>query len=661
MKKTILFMDNKLDFLDVHARLLEQADYYVLRADTLVGAKEILSNEHLHLAILDMRMEDDNDKQDISGLMLAQQETYRSIPKIILTAHPSYEYAREALGLALNGSSPAVNFIGKAEGPEALLQAVEQVFTQHVRLNWDLTIRWRNNHSFFLLINLIEPEIDSDRLPDRIDELEDLFRKLFYDCIQITVGRLLFQEKGLVILKVFTHGERGTEEQCIISVGRKQQVNQENDRYDRFVPKGAERGSTTVKMKKEETTHFAATTYTLFERGLENIRVFREFYQSESSETIQTTLDNLFMTTLDPWYKEGKRLKKLELAKLISSTLTISPTELERRVETLCKEVLAAGLARLDYSAHQLTLHLLEGSPVSLQNPISHLFQERIIIAQPVIYGTIHGRLNVDNILVNRMGRTWLTYFSQAGQGPLLQDFVSLETAIRLELLETTNMSMRYEMEHRLLAASSLDQTIDLEDLTPEIQKVLYTVHRVRYLASTIIGHDLEAYLAGLLYSAVDYLTSYDPAVRYIRRELASYLHSLLAAAMLCQTLTPSPQKELPVQATHSLLVDKDNKQVWVEGRPVILSPQEFELLYFLYQHKGQLCSRITILEEVFGVSDDPNLSASERRRMEDGRLNTTMARLKRKIEPNNNHPKYIITVRSQGYRLEVEYFSSTD
>ena len=651
MKKTILFMDNNLNFLVVHAKLLEQAGYHVLKASTVSEASIILSSKHVHIAILDIRMEAEEAEEDISGLILAQDERYRSMPKIMLTAHPSYKYAREALGPTIDGLSPAVKFIGKAEGPEALLKAVEEVFEEYLHLNWDLTIRWRNHQSFFMLINFIEPEIDDSHLPDRIGELEGLFRKLFYESTQITIGQLLFQEMGQVILKGFAYAEGGAEKQFVLSVGRRQQINQENIHYDRFVPKDIGPGST-VKEKMEETVHYAATIYTLVDGDLEEIKTFKEFYPNKPIDIVQAVVDDFFFNTLAPWHKSGKLLKKIEMDDLFLSEI-IPQAKLEARVEMLCQEALAIGLIRLDYSSHQLTLHPSEGSPIVLQNPIGYLYQERIDIDQPVMCGTIHGRLNIDNLLVERTGKTWLVYFTQVGEGPLVRDFVSLETMIKLELLETLNMSIRYEMEQYLLTAVCLDQVIDAEDFPPEIQKTVHTVCRIRYLASTIIGHDRDTYLVGLLYSVVNYLIRYDPDVRYIRRELAPYLHSLLAAALLCEILTP-PQEDLPYQALYSLFIDEGSQKVWVEGRQVVLSPQEFDLLHYLYDHKGRLCDRTTIAEEVFGVSYEADVSTSEKKSMEEGRLNSTMSRLRKKIEPNPNHPKYIISVRGQGYRLEV-------
>jgi DNA-binding response OmpR family regulator len=48
-------------------------------------------------------------------------------------------------------------------------------------------------------------------------------------------------------------------------------------------------------------------------------------------------------------------------------------------------------------------------------------------------------------------------------------------------------------------------------------------------------------------------------------------------------------------------------------------------------------------------------VSDAEKRRLEEGRLNSTMSRLRKKVEPNPSHPKYIIAVRGEGYRLELE------
>jgi predicted nucleotide-binding protein len=124
-KATILFADNDLDFLKTRADFLEQEGYLVVPATNVTEAMRNLEIGGIDLAIIDIRLEHDDDEKDTSGLILAR-DVARSVPKIILTGFPSYEYVREALRPQLDGLPAAVDFVAKQEGPEAMLAAVER-------------------------------------------------------------------------------------------------------------------------------------------------------------------------------------------------------------------------------------------------------------------------------------------------------------------------------------------------------------------------------------------------------------------------------------------------------------------------------------------------------------------------------------------------------
>lgn len=659
MRKSLLFADNDPDFLDTRSEELERAGFEVLKASSVEQAEQILQDKYVHLLITDLRLRDDSDDRDTTGLTLAKKKAYHSIPKIILTRFPGYEHVREALGPALNALPPAVDFVAKQEGPKVLVQSVNDAFTKYVRINWNLTIRCGAQLSFFHLVDQITPEIDRVQLSDRADELEDLFRCLFYDSSQVTISRLLTWREKRVILVVFAFSKEGIESQYVVSCGYKQDIQAEEDHYQTFVPKGGGRGST-VRFKSAETPHFAATAYLLTDGVLGETTTLTQFYRDSPAEMVMQALSQLFASTLAPWYKTGRfREEEQTLAELVIewpglSKTTLSPAILEPRLESLCKECLSAGLAQLDYSPHQLTLHLSGRTPLSYPNPISCLSEARQVLNPPFLCGTIHGQLDGDSILIDRQARTWLIDFSQTGQGPLLRDFVSLESAIKLELLSTTNVQTRYELEKRLTALSSLDVEIDIADLESEAQKALRAIQCIRHHASSVMGGELESYLGGLLFCAAGYLADYDPTLRHTRQELIPYLHSLLSAAILCQRLAPAPRQDVPAQALNSLWIDALNKEVWVEGRKLALSPQEFDLLKYLYDHQNKLCARSDIAQQVFDVSYGPGTSDREKKSVEESRLNSTMSRLRRKIEPNPSYPKYIIAIRGEGYRLEL-------
>lgn len=125
--ETILFVDNDVQFLEVRKEFLLRVGYQVVKAFSYDEAERILQTRNdLALAIIDMRLEDDNDEDDRSGIQLASRADPR-IPKIILTGFPTWETVREALAIGINGVAPAVELIDKKEDPQALLRAVEWI------------------------------------------------------------------------------------------------------------------------------------------------------------------------------------------------------------------------------------------------------------------------------------------------------------------------------------------------------------------------------------------------------------------------------------------------------------------------------------------------------------------------------------------------------
>lgn len=129
-RATILFADNDQDFLRTRKEFLEQDGYQVFTAANPVEARNVLESGQVDVAVIDIRLRDDHDERDQSGLYLAK-EVAPSIPKIILTNHPSWTYAREMLIPDEQGWRAAVDFIAKEEGPDALLHAIRKAIATH--------------------------------------------------------------------------------------------------------------------------------------------------------------------------------------------------------------------------------------------------------------------------------------------------------------------------------------------------------------------------------------------------------------------------------------------------------------------------------------------------------------------------------------------------
>lgn len=97
---------------------------------------------------------------------------------------------------------------------------------------------------------------------------------------------------------------------------------------------------------------------------------------------------------------------------------------------------------------------------------------------------------------------------------------------------------------------------------------------------------------------------------------------------------------ERPV-AVGDLVVDPFIRDATRGGRPVGLTPKEFELLSLLATRAGRAVSRDTIEHELFeGESRSEKILA------------VYVRKLREKIEPDPTTPRYLFTVRGYGYRL---------
>lgn len=81
------------------------------------------------------------------------------------------------------------------------------------------------------------------------------------------------------------------------------------------------------------------------------------------------------------------------------------------------------------------------------------------------------------------------------------------------------------------------------------------------------------------------------------------------------------------------------------DGDIVYLTAKEFDLLYFLFCHKGQVFTKEQLYENVWGYHNAP----------EGNNLTSFIRKLRKKIEPSPDNPQYILTVWGVGYKFNEE------
>jgi len=136
----------------------------------------------------------------------------------------------------------------------------------------------------------------------------------------------------------------------------------------------------------------------------------------------------------------------------------------------------------------------------------------------------------------------------------------------------------------------------------------------------------------GLELGADDYMTK-----PFSMRELAARVRAVLRRAEKATDDRPSALLRIG-----SIVLDRNSREVTVDGNSVALTPSEFELLATFLASPGRAFSRLELLNRIQGDTYE----GYERT------IDVHIRNLRTKIEPDAGNPRYIVTVYGIGYRL---------
>ena len=107
----------------------------------------------------------------------------------------------------------------------------------------------------------------------------------------------------------------------------------------------------------------------------------------------------------------------------------------------------------------------------------------------------------------------------------------------------------------------------------------------------------------------------------------------------------PEPTPENAVVEDGDFRIDVENRKAYLQGKHIHLSPKEFELLLYLFQHPGKVLTHRTLLGKLWGgIYSD-----------QDEYLRVFISNLRKKIEPDPARPRYVLTDPWVGYRFQPD------
>ncbi len=139
--------------------------------------------------------------------------------------------------------------------------------------------------------------------------------------------------------------------------------------------------------------------------------------------------------------------------------------------------------------------------------------------------------------------------------------------------------------------------------------------------------------VVGLELGADDYITK-----PYSTRELVARIRAVLRRG------ADLDEPESPILQAGPVRMDVDRHVVHVHGDQISLPLKEFDLLEYLIRNSGRVLTRGQLIDRIWGsdyVGDTKTLDVH-------------VKRLRAKIEPDPAAPRYLITVRGLGYKLEA-------
>jgi len=525
-KPRVLIVDNNERIVNMYKELITLWGFSPVIAQgignsLLEDAKRKVMEFRCQIALVDLRLVDDLDEEDVSGLKLVPEIK----PAVSLIVSASNDVAK----IRQSDDIGAARYVGKGEGPGVLKKELKEVVSSVCAFGKDLAIE-----PYDVIDQVSKTLFKGDNIKFS-DQLVDILCRLFPDVNGLRIEKLGKDHESSdistvprprsVILRVYEKVGEDERQPVLVKIARTEKINEDVSRYEAHIRRQLV-GHYTANLEGSTCAwDIGGAIYSYF--GDAEIIPFSQYFQNEGAEKINQCLKHFFSTTWSAHYKRAKTVTDLTL---LGHYHKVWGAEWYERAITFRDLDVSSIMGPERWEAIQAP------HPIKWLENLGAKDETTPSKSKPTLIAVTHGDLHGDNILVDENNIAWVIDFERTGEGHALQDFVELESDIINRLKWTNeNISDFYKLCIVITKQTEVQALDEGEIISTdgEIEKALQVISMVRSLAREATGiSNFQEYLFGLLFNTIfrATITPDDPLSEHQKR-------ALMLASIICHRL----------------------------------------------------------------------------------------------------------------------------
>jgi hypothetical protein len=384
-------------------------------------------------------------------------------------------------------------------------------------------------------VSYISGIVRTDRMPVRVRgecpgwnrTFETIARRLHHGCREIELVPLTGGFSGTLVFRVNARDHRGKLMMpLVMKLGSWPVIGAEIRGYTDHVKRYIQNNATQV-IEQARIGDFGGILYNFVGiRGAES-RIFslEDFYLTRPANEVLPVFDSLFAIMMKGWYEEPEK-KEMALYR-----------EYNRFWNYDGIRAYAASQFHVMPDDEEVDLPFGLGRSVNPLWFVEHVIPGRLNAVFSCYESSVHGDLNMKNVLMDETGNLWLIDFSDTRYSHILRDIVKLEAVITGEMVPLASREMLARLVRAdlpFLSQRSLSSVPLLADSPgdPALEKAFLCIRKLREYADRITpgDDDITQYYLGLLPYTLN-LLSYTSTNGYQKE------FGWIAASLICRQL----------------------------------------------------------------------------------------------------------------------------